>query len=149
MIYLEYEDYKIKYIHSQQRYEQIITEKENLFLKTQPKSVQFDKERVSGGLSDSAFDNYLIAKEQKNIDARLAEAKEILNERENLLRIKEAELRESNEVLDRLYCCRVLDRMKMQKIIRVMNYSESHIYRMLGEIYREVKALRQYTDMLY
>ena len=63
-------------------------------------------------------------------------------ERENLLRLKEAELRESNETLDKLYCCRVLDRMKMQKIIRELNYSESHIYRMLGEIYREIKYLR-------
>lgn len=142
LIYLDYEEYRIKYLQSQKRYEEVITEKETLFLRTQPKSMQFDKERVAGGTADSAFDAYIIAKEAKNIDSRLDEAKSILLERANLLSLKEAELRESNETLDKLYCCRVLDRMKMQKIIRELNYSESHIYRMLGEIYREIKYLR-------
>ena len=70
MIYLEYEEYRIKYLQSQHRYEEVITEKENLFLRTQPKSMQFDKERVAGGTADSAFDAYIIAKEAKNIDFR-------------------------------------------------------------------------------
>jgi hypothetical protein len=143
MVYLEYEEYRMKYWETQRQYEEILTEKEVLFSKTQPKSVQFDKERVSGGSANNAFDEYLIQKERKKIDVRLAEAKSIMEERENLLRLKEEELRHSNEVLDKLYCCRVLDKLKMQKIIRVINYSESHIYRMLGEIFREIKKMRE------
>lgn len=148
MIYLEYEEYRLKYIASQKRYDAIITEKEELFAQTQPKSVRFDSERVSGGVSDNAFDNYLIAKERKKIESRLDEARSILEERANLLNLKEEELRASKEVLDKLYCCRVLDRMKMQRIIRVLNYSESHIYRMLGEIYTQVKKMRE-NESLY
>ena len=143
MIYIEFEEYRQKYWETQRKYEEILTEKEMLFAKTQPKSVQFDNERVGGGSPNNAFDEYLIQKERKKIDVRLAEAKSIMEERENLLRLKEEELRHSNEVIDKLYCCRVLDKMKMQRITRILNYSESHIYRMLGEIYREVKKMRE------
>ena len=143
MVYIEFEEYRIKYWETQRKYEEILTEKEMLFAKTQPKSVQFDKERVSGGSADNAFDSYIIQKEQQKIDDRLAEAKSILQERENLLRLKEEELRHSNEVIDRLYCCRILDKMKIQKITRYLNYSEAHIYRMLGEIARQIKKMRE------
>lgn len=143
MIYIEFEEYRLKYLETQSKYEEILTEKEVLFSKTQPKSVQFDRERVSGGTPDNAFDNYIIQKEQKKIDARLSEAKTIMEERRELLSIKEEELRHSNEVIDRLYCYRVLDRMKMQRITRLLNYSESHIYRMLGEIFKQIKKMRE------
>lgn len=143
MVYIEFEEFRMKYCESQRKYEQILTEKEVLFAKTQPKSIQFDKERVSGGSPDNAFDTYLIQKEQKKIDVRLAEAKSIMEERENLLRLKEEELRHSNEIIDKVYCCRVLDKMKMARITRILNYSESHIYRMLGEIFRTMKKMRE------
>lgn len=143
MIYIEFEEYRIKYWETQRKYDEILTEKELLFSKTQPKSVQFDRERVSGGSADNAFDSYIIQKEQKKIDDRLAEARSIMEDREKLLRLKEDELRHSNEVIDKLYCCRILDRMKIQKITRYLNYSESHIYRMLGEIYRQIKKMRE------
>ena len=143
MVYLEYEEQKLKYQQSYKKYDEILTEKEALFAITQPKSVQFDKERVSGGVPSNTFEEYIIQKEQKRIDQRLAEARLLLIERETLLRIKEDELRESKDINDRLYVARVLDRMKMQKMTKFLNYSESHIYRMLGEIYSEIKKMRE------
>ena len=143
MVYIEYEIFRIKYLDSQMAYDEILTEKEELFAKTQPKSVKFDQERVAGGSPESAFDSYLIEKDRKKIDLRLAEAKAIMEEREDLLHTKEQELRNSNEVIDRLYCLRVLDRQKMARIARTINYSESHIYRLLGEIYRTMKKMRE------
>lgn len=143
MIYLDYEAYRIRLWDSQKVYDQILTEKEQLFAMTQPHGVQFDKERVAGGSQDSAFDRYLLQKEAKKIDLRLNEARAIMVDRAELMRQKEAELRQSQEILDRLYCLRVLDKMKIQKITRTLNYSESHIYRMLGEIYREIKKMRE------
>lgn len=143
MNYIEYEIYRIKYLDSQQAYDDILTEKEELFAKTQPKSVKFDQERVGGGIPESTFDSYLIEKERKKIDLRLAEAKTIMEEREELLQVKEQELRNSNEVIDKLYCLKVLDRLKMARIARIINYSESHIYRLMGEIYRNIKKMRE------
>ena len=143
MVYVEFEIYRREYIETQRRYDEIITEKEDLFARTQPKSVQFDSERVAGGTAKNSFDEYLIQKERKKIDLRLEEARSILLERETLLKLKEEELRESEDVLDKLYCCRILDHMKIHRISRLLNYSESHIYRMLGVIYREVKKMRE------
>ena len=143
MVYLEYEEQKLKYQQSHKKYDEILSEKEALFSMTQPKSVQFDKERVSGGDPSNTFEEYIIQKEKKRIDERLAEARSLLIERETLLRIKEDELRESKELDDRLYVARVLDHMKMPKLTRFLNYSESHIYRMLGEIYSEIKKMRE------
>ena len=143
MVYIEYEIFRIKYLDSQQAYDEILTEKEELFAKTQPKSVKFDQERVGGSMTDSSFDDYLIQKERKKIDLRLSEAKTIMEEREELLHIKEQELRNSNEVIDRLYCLRILDRQKMARIARTINYSESHIYRLMGEIFKTMKKMRE------
>ena len=89
------------------------------------------------------YEQYISKKEEKRIDDRLAEARSLLIERETLLRIKEDELRESKDLNDRLYVARVLDHMKMQKMTKFLNYSESHIYRMLGEIYSEIKKMRE------
>lgn len=144
MIYLDYEVLKLRLWDAQKMYDGILTEKEQLFAMTQPHGVQFDKERVAGGTpDDSTFDRYLSLKEAKNIDRRLAEAKAIMDDRAELLHQKEEELRQSKEVLDRLYCMRVLDRVKIQWITRQLNYSESHVYRMLGQIYQTMLKMRE------
>ena len=143
LIFLEYEDFRMKYLQAQHRYDQVITEKEILFEKTQPSSMKFDMERVAGGSPENRFDVYLINLERKKIDARLAEAKAILEERLNLLKIKENDLRESNDALDRLYCLRVLDGMKIQKITRDLNYSESQVYRLLSQIHSGMVNVRE------
>lgn len=143
MVYLEYEAQKLKFQQTHQKYDEILTEKEALFAMTQPKAVQFDKERVSGGTPSNTFDEYVIRKDQLQIDERLAEAKALLDERERLLSVKESELRASKEIIDRVYVARVLDHMKMQKMVRSLSYSESHIYRLLGEIFREVRKMRE------
>ncbi|MBR5301144.1 MAG: hypothetical protein IKU36_13030, partial [Bacteroidales bacterium] len=75
MVYIEYEELKGKYLNAQRCVDQIITEMERLFDKTQPKSADLEKDRVSGGSYENAFDVYLIEKERKNIDSRLTEAK--------------------------------------------------------------------------
>ena len=142
MVYLEYEEQKIKYLETQRKYDEVLNEKEVLFSQTQPRSVQFDKERVSGGEPANTFDEYLIKKEKKKIDERLNEIQAILEDRAILLSIKEEELRQSKALEDRVYCCRVLDRMRMQKIIRVLNYSEAHIYRVLRDISENIKLLK-------
>lgn len=139
MVYIEYEELKIKYLNAQKGVDQIITEMERLFDKTQPKSADLEKDRVSGGSYENAFDIYLIEKERKNIDGRLAEAKAIMDERQKLLRLKEGELRDSKEIIDRLYVYRYLDRMKVKRIPGRVGYSRPQVYRMLSEIRRNMQ----------
>lgn len=134
MIYIEYEAYKSKYYDTQKQYNDILNEKEKLFSMTQPKSMKFDGEPVEGGVHKNIFDEYLLLKEQKNIDQRLKEIKAILEDRENLLSLKEEELKNSTNVQDKIYVCRYINRMKVYKISRLVGYSEAQIYRLLKTI---------------
>ena len=60
MIYIEYVELQEKYYAAQKEYDKVLSEKEELFIRTQPSSIPTDKETVSGGKPSNAFDNYLI-----------------------------------------------------------------------------------------
>ena len=67
-IYVTYEEYKNQYYEVQKLYNKILEEKEKLFAKTQPRATIFNKTNVEGGKINNSFDEYLIAKEKKQID---------------------------------------------------------------------------------
>lgn len=143
MLYIEYERLKRKYQESLTVYENILTEKEAIFQKTQPKAVDTESERVTSTPSSNVFDCYLIEKERKNIDARLAEAKAICDDRKNLMERKEEELRKCKRIEDTLYVMRNLDRMRIKRIAKELNYSESQIYRVLQNIRFQIEHDRK------
>lgn len=139
-IYATYEEYKKRYYEVQKLYNKILEEKERLFAKTQPQSTKFDKINVDGGKSSNSFDDYLIVKEKKQIDKRLEEIKIISNDRKILLDIKESELRNSKEWIDKVYVYKYLDNIRVKKIIHLVPYEEAQVYRMLEEIKKTIKA---------
>ena len=139
MLYQEYEKFKAKYYETQQRYHEILTEKEKLFAITQPTATSFDKERVAGGNPSNRFDDYLILKEKKQVDQRLNEIKSILADRERLLKLKENELKNSTNIQDKIYRYRYLDKMKVEKIMRLVSYSRPQVYRILRTIRNNIK----------
>jgi DNA-directed RNA polymerase specialized sigma subunit len=139
-VYIDYEIYKCKYLEIQIQYNEILTEKENLFTKTQPNAIRYDKVQVQGGTYGNGFDEYLIAKEKEQIDERLAEARQLLEDREKLLELKEKELRASKDKLDLIYCMRYVDNKRPYAIARCLNYSESQIYRILDKIQKEIRS---------
>ena len=139
-VFIDYETYKCKYLEIQVKYNEILTEKENLFTKTQPNAIRYDKVQVQGGKYGNGFDEYLIAKEKKKIDERLAEARQLLEDRERLLKLKEKELRASKDKLDLIYLMRFVDNKRPYAIARSLNYSESQIYRILDKIQKEIRS---------
>ena len=108
---------------------------------TQPKTMKYDGEPVKGGVHKNIFDEYLLLKEQKNIDQRLIEIKAILEDRENLLKLKEEELKNSSNIQDKIYVYRYINRMKIYKISRTVGYSEAQIYRLLRVIKSNLKQV--------
>ena len=138
-LYMEFVDYRAKYLEAQRQYDEILSEKQRLFDRTQPGSIRADKEKVTGGKNTNSFDDYLITKERNRIDERLAEVKKILKDREILLKQKEKELRESNILIDKIYCMRYLDGIKVYMIARMVNSSEMQVYRIINEINRTLK----------
>ncbi len=143
MIYLEYEQYRAKYHEIQKLYNRIIEEQENLFTKTQPNAIRYDKDNVQGGFPVNNLDEYLIAKEKKQIDKRLKEARQLLDDRERLLNLKEKELRESRDIINTIYVLKYIDGMHPRKIADKLNYSRSQVYRMLNSIQSTIKNTRQ------
>ena len=135
-VYLDYESYKLKLHLAQKDYDKILCRKEELFRMTQPSAVNMDDEKVSGGSPRNSFDSYLIIKEKENLDERLREAKEILDERKNLLETVKRELKESPNVHDKIYYLRYIEHYKVNRICRTVGYSEAQVYRIL-KIIRE------------
>ena len=134
MLFEEYEEYRAAFAESQKQYDKIICEKEKLFSLTQPNALRFDKERVSGGVVENAFDNYLERKDESKVDDRIAEAKELMLNRELLLSVKKNELYASHEILDKVYRMNRIEKIRPYKIARILNYSVSQIYRHLERI---------------
>lgn len=143
MVYLQYAAYKLKYEETQRLYDEILSEKQELFQRTQPGAVNYDMERVSGGTVSNKYDEYISQKDKKRIDERLNEIRSILDERSLLLRQKEKELRESADVRDKVYYMRILDHVRIYKIANANHYSEAQIYRILHDIMISLKHDRK------
>lgn len=139
-VYIVYEDFKNKYFESQNKYDEILREKEYLFSKTQPKAARTDKIIISGTKSN-VFDEYLIVKEKKRIDQRLEEIKAIVEDRAKLLKLKEVELRHSKNIWDKIYTLRYLDNLHVKEIAMVLNYSKIQIYRKISVIKSHISQI--------
>lgn len=137
MVFMEYEQYKIKYQEIQKIYNNILEEQERLFTKTQPNAIRYDKENVMGGMVVNGLDEYLIEKDKKQIDKRLKEARQLSEDRGRLLKLKEKELRESGCKLDIVYVAKYVDGIHPNEIAKSLNYSKSQVYRMLNQIKSE------------
>ena len=134
MLYVVYEQYKTKLYNAQKDLDNILSEKEELFARTQPQSTKYDKEPVKGGSPSNSFDEYLITKEKKQIEERLAEAKSIVNDRKELLLGKEEELRQSKNEYDIIYKYYFIDCLSIRQIERRIPSSKSEINRKLQKI---------------
>lgn len=140
MIYAEYHEYKNKYYAAQKEYDKILSEKEELFVKTQPKATEYDKEKVSGGNTSNSFDDYLIIKEKKQLDERLEEARSILEDREKLLKLKEEELRSSKDWLDIIYTYYFVEKLTIRKIAKKIPFSTTAIFEKIKIIRKNVNS---------
>jgi len=141
VLYVEYNQLRIKYLNAQIQYDAILSEQEELFLRTQPTAVNFEKERVTGGDPSNPFDNYIIAKEQKRIDERLKEIKSILDDRKELLDLKERELRASKDWYDKIYTYYFLERLTITQLECRIPYSRVQIWRKLNVIKSNIKGV--------
>lgn len=139
MVFLEYERAKIKYSEAQMRFDEALTEQERLLTRTMPNAIRYDKVNVKTSQNGNVLDDYVIAKEEKKIDKKISRLRQLLTDREKLLRLKERELRVSKDNLDQVYCMRFVDNKRTYLIAKTLNYSESQIYRILDKIQRIIE----------
>lgn len=137
--FASYELLKIKYLKAQQKLNDTIEEKENLFSRTQPKSPNWDKMPSAGVVNE--FDSYLIAKEKAKIDERIKEIQKILDDRHSLLKLKEQELYESKDILDKVYKLKYLESKSIPELTRKLHFSRRQIYRLIHTVQGEIEAV--------
>ena len=137
MIYVEYEKLKKSYNDTQKNFLDVLDKKEELFQRTQPKSPDYDKERVAGGEYTNRMESYVI--ELEKIRDQLDEAENILHKRLLLIREKEKELRMSRKTDDMVYVLRFLERMRIEDIADQMCYSVGAINKYLKKIRDNIK----------
>ena len=139
MVFVEYERCRIRYLEFQERFAEILLEKERLFTKTQPNAIRYDKETVQTSIDGNPLESYVIALDAEHIDEQLKVLRQNLTDWKFLLECKETELRASREIIDRVYVMRFLEGFGITRICRNINYSRAQVYRVLDRI----KKLRQ------
>ena len=148
MVFLDYQRLKDRYEASLEAYNAVLDEKEALFIMTQPKAVDFGKDRVQSSNTGDAFSAYLIRKEQSRIEERIEEARALMMERNELMLLKQRELYGSREKLDMVYRMRFIERKEAKRIARYMHYSKAHLYRMFEDIQGQIKNMRQNENQI-
>ena len=149
MLYIEYEEYKNKYNNAREIYDKILSEKEKLFSITQPKVTNYNKELVSGGTPTNLFDEYIIQKEEANIDARLKEALSIVEGRKMLLLSKREELKHSGNIYDKIYYYRCIENKTPLQIAYLIPCDKVTVYKYMKEIERHMKKMGYDLQYLY
>lgn len=143
MVFLIYEDYLQRYIEAEKMQHDLMLFQEELFHRTQPKALTYDADRVDGGMYSDKMEEYMYTKEKHNLDQRLLEANKMVEARLSCLKAKEAELRQSKALYDRIYVLRYLEHVRVFLIARKLNYSESQIYRILNKMDKKLKHAKK------
>lgn len=134
-----YDRARAKYITAQNTYRAAVDKKELLFQRTQPQAIEIKPDKIMGSGDSNPLEQYMIAKDQLQIDTVITEAWELLRERERILAVAERDLRGSVGLWDRIYTARYLDGIEVEHIARRIHYSKSQVYRILETIAEKMR----------
>lgn len=134
MVFLEYEREKRKFEKAQEWFDDALNEQERLITKTMPSAIRYNKPNVQSSQEGNVLDDYLIAMEEKKIKRKIAHRRQLLEDRERLLIIKEKELRKSHDKMDVIYVFWKIDGQSPEAISEALHYSKSQVYRVIGGI---------------
>ena len=132
MIYEEYESIWNTIRKKEEELFKLINKRDELFLKTQPKSSKFDKEKVDSKSTRNMMEEYVIQKEYLN--ERIMQLNITLDDIYQVLKRKRDELRQSKNIYDRIYYYRIIERLSMYKIATLVGYSKEQTYRYFKKI---------------
>lgn len=131
------EHYKLneEYKEAKKEFEKALAKKSQLLYSVVPKSANFENELVKGS-SSNKFLNYTIKMEE--IDKEINVRRNLRDVLEYRLKLKEIELNNSSNILDKVYLLRYVDERKVRYICIKTNYSKTQIYRILEEIKKKI-----------
>lgn len=138
-VYEEYISIKNKYKEASREYDRVLERKARLYFSMEPKATDMAKERTSGGKREDKFASFVANLEEVDIDLNKSR-----NERDlqnYFLKKKELELRESPEVINKIYAYRYIDRMKVKHIALKVHYGKTKIYEFINEIEEKISEI--------
>jgi DNA-directed RNA polymerase specialized sigma subunit len=131
MVWIEYQRLKAEYERSQGHLTALLDKQEEIFWKTQPAAIRYDKDKVQTSPSDHITD--LLVK-SADLDKLIETARKTVDERQHLLLLKKKELRQSRDIEDKIYTLYFIDRMSVNKIAYCIGYSRSQVFRIVKKM---------------
>lgn len=132
------EHYKLneEYKEAEKEFEKALAKKSQLMYSVLPKSANSEIELVKGS-SSNKFLNYTIKMEE--IDKEINVRRNLRDVLEYRLKLKEIELKKSDELADKIYILKYIEHLKVKYISIKVNYSKAQTYRILDEILTKIK----------
>lgn len=136
-LFVEYEKLKKEVNNAKKDYDKALERKALYAYSILPGSSKIDNSQLKIKTTSDNFLEYTIKIEEieKEIEIRKNLA-DVLTYR---LKLKLLDLRESKEILDKIYVYRYVDNMKVRYICIKTNYSKTQVYRLLEEIRKKTK----------
>lgn len=135
-LFVEYELLKRECKAAKRDYDKALEKKAEYYYSVLPGASDTSKELIKTECTNDKFLNYTIKIQE--IDSEIEVRKNLYGNLSYRLKLKEIELRNSKELLDRIYVYRYLDRYKVNKIARIVEYSREQTYRKIREIDKKI-----------
>ena len=131
-LYEEHYELMKDYNRAKKDYEKALDKKVMLFYRTQPGAIK--PKDIVNNISPRS-DKYLkYSADLEILEFDIENNRNILEVRELRLKLKEKELRESKEILDKIYVLYFLKRMKVKHIAIKVNYTREWTYELVNKI---------------
>ena len=130
-LFIEHYRLNEEYKEAKKEFEKALAKKSQLLYSVVPKSANFENELVKGS-SSNKFLNYTIKMEE--IDKEINVRRNLRDVLEYRLKLKEIELNNSSNILDKIYLLKYVKNMKVRYIATKTNYSKRRIYDFINDI---------------
>lgn len=135
-LFIEHYRLNEEYKEAKKEFEKALAKKSQLLYSVVPKSANFENELVKGS-SSNKFLNYTIKMEE--IDKEINVRRNLRDVLEYRLKLKEIELKKSDDLTDKIYILKYIEHLKVKYIAIKINYSKAQTYRIIDEISTKIK----------
>jgi hypothetical protein len=139
-LYEEHYEILKKYKDAKRIYDSKLEKKALLIIQTQPGAIDTTKENVKGGKIADKFERFVS--ELEKIDPEIQTARNERDLQEYFLKKKELELKNSMDILDKIYYYKYIQKLRVRQIAPRVNYSREQTYRYIKKLEEKLKEFK-------
>lgn len=144
-LFVEYEEIKKEHKDAKKEYDKTLEKKALYAYSILPGGSKADNSISKNNTLKDKFLAYTI--KMSEIDKEIEVRRNLADVLAYRLKLKLLDLRESKDVLDKIYVYRYIDRLPVNKFYRLVGYSKKHIYRKLEEISKKIEMTQNVTKL--